>query len=197
MRIDNTNSVNFKADLINKLHIGKVINKDKRIYPQTQVSFVKINPFSSKDINALKCCAEYWQYGIFATNVYHAACALRNKSKYYLDHDVFALTSQTSDFDNLNEDSILGLLHVSRNKDNSIFIEHIQTKPHTSLSIVPEFKGIGTGILNSLKLLTDKITCFPARTKSVIDFYERNGFTKDKDVLDCYIWQKPKSTVSQ
>ncbi len=189
MRIENNYSQSFGAKFVNNVNIGKLQSGAKR-YCNDSVSFVEIEPNNVDDINALENCSKHWSYAKFADNIYHAVCAARNESKYYKDNRVYALTVQTDTFEKLNEDDILGLVHVSPLENNSLFIEHLQVKPDIIFVNTPEYKGVGTGILNSLKQLTNKITLFPTKDKSVRDFYERNGFFEFPPGCNIFMWVK-------
>lgn len=186
MKIDNNNQPSFRAKFLNRIKIGKLINGK---YANESVSFVKINPSNKGDIDALEYCAKYWENDKFAKNIYYAACAIKGKSKFYTDSAIYALTSQSSDFNNLNKDKILGVIHTSHYLNNPMFIEHIQANSNILKMVKPEFKGIGTAILNSLKLISDNVSCFPSREKSVKDFYKKNGFKKQPNSLNFYVWE--------
>ncbi len=189
MYIDKTNHTAFKANFVNRVKIGKFI---KGKYANGYASFVKINPFNQGDINALEDSAKYWEHDKFALNIYYAACALKNKSKYYMNHDVYALTSQNKNYNELNSDKILGLIHTSPYIDKSMLIEHIQVNPQYLYKEGTKFKGLGTAILNSLKKIKNKISCYPASEESVKTFYTKNGFIKEPNASNYYIWQKTK-----
>lgn len=189
MRVEKYNSTMFKAKFISTGSVGKAV-KDGHGYLNRQVSFVKIDPFNSDDIKALEYAAKCWENDKFALNIYHAACALRNKSKYYKDHEVYALTAQRADYEKLKDTDILGLVQVSPLEDKSMFIEHFQVDPGLVNNMQPKYKGVGTAILNMLKLMNNKISCFPSAEKSVKDFYTKNGFKKYPDVINYYVWQK-------
>ncbi len=190
MKIENQYSPVFGAKLINNhVNVGKLQQGATR-YCNSEVSFVEIEPDNVNDIKALKNCSEYWSYAKFSDNIYHAACAARNESKYYENNKVYALTSQTDSFEKLDDDKILGLVHVSPIEQNSLFIEHLQVKPDIIFVNKPEYKGVGTGILDSLKELTNKITLFPTKDKSVRDFYERNGFFEFPPGSNIFTWVK-------
>ena len=53
----------------------------------------------------------------------------------------------------------------------------------------PQTKGVGTRILDSLKLLYDKIELTAAKG-SVKDFYKKNGFKISDETKNTYIWEK-------
>ena len=187
MRVENVQSPYFKAKFINSARIGK-----KDIYPyyfSEPISFIQIQPEVSSDIDALKNIAYFWEYDKFGKNIYYAACAVRNKSKYYKNHQVYALTSQKRNFDSLNSNQILGLVHTCPEKDGFTFIEHLQVSPEMIYQREPEYKGIGTAILDSLKTFCKKIYCNPSQEKSVLDFYSKNGFTPCPNLLNRYEWK--------
>lgn len=189
MRIEKFSSPLFGAILYNRVNVGKLQQGTNR-YNDSEVSFVRIEPYNSDDIKALEKCSKYWQYSKFTTNIYHAANAMKNDSPYYKHNKVFALTSQCDNFEKLDDEKILGLVHVSPFSDGSLFVEHIQVKPDLIYENKPEYKGAGTGILNSLKELTGKISLFPSSDKSVRDFYEKNGFFEYPVGMNIYTWVK-------
>ena len=188
MKIENTSSLHFNAKFINKVNIGKLSSYPA--YSSKQAYFIQIEPHCEKDIEALKDISEYWEGNNFASNIYYAVCAIKNKSKHYKNHQVFGLTLQDNNFDVLDSKKIVGLVHTCPEDNDYIFIEHIQVNPSVVKSLKPEYKGIGTGILNSLKRINDKIFCYPAKEKSVINFYIKNGFVKQQNSLNRYEWLK-------
>lgn len=189
MRIYNEFSPSFGAKLQNKVNIAKIV-KGSNNYKNEMACFVKIEPENINDINTLEKISKYWADASFAINIYYAASAIRNKSKYYKDHVVFALTTQKSDFDKLDEGKVLGLIHTVDMKNWTQFIEHLQVNPKYIYKTDSEYKGIGTGIINSIKDICSKITCFPLNSKSVKDFYTKNGFYEEHEHSNAYVWYK-------
>ena len=187
MKIENNNQPAFKASLVNKVKIGKLINGK---YANQSVSFVKINPMNQGDIDALEYCSKYWENDKFAKNIYYAACALKEKSKFYEGSTIYALTSQKSGFKHLDKEKILGVIHTSHYLNNPMFIEHIQANSDILKMQEPIYKGMGSAILNSLKRISNEVSCFPSREKSVKDFYKKNGFKKQPFSLNFYIWKR-------
>lgn len=189
MRIENQYCPCFGAKFINNVNIGKLQQGAKK-YCNFYASFVEIEAMNPDDIVALENTSKYWSYAKFADNIYRAACAVRNDSKFYKNNRIFALTSQEDNFEKLDSDKILGLVHVSPLEQESIFVEHLQVKPDIIYVNNPVFKGVGTGILNSLKLITRKISLFPSSEKSVRDFYEKNGFFEYPAKTNLFTWIK-------
>ena len=193
MRIEKTNSVNFNANFVNdKVKIKKLVKGSLDSYEDCKAYLVKIDCYNRNDINVLCDISRFWQQGNLATNIYYAACAVRNGSKYYKGHEVYALTTQKSDYNQLDCDKVLGLIHTSYEPDGTILIEQLQANPDIIYAIQPEYKGIGSGILASLKDFTNKICCHPSPA-SVTKFYEKNGFGKcDGTCNTRYAWTKNK-----
>jgi hypothetical protein len=187
MKINGNYSPSFSAKLVSTKQIGKLV---KNAYQNDVVSFVEIEPHNANDINALGNAAKEWLYGDFACNVYHAACSIRDDSKYYKNSKVYALTSQNSNLEKLDSKNILGLVHVEKFSEGNLFIEHIVANPEIIKSRTPEYNGIGTAILRSLKELCYKISCFPSKTESVIKFYYKNGFVEISAGTNCFVWYK-------
>lgn len=188
MKIENVSSSSFKAKYINNINICK-----KDIFPNylsKEASFVQIEPKKLSDLDALENAVKYWDYDKFGRNICFIANAIRNESKYYKNHKVYALTTQKENFNKLDSDLILGLIGVCPETNNYTFIEYMQVNPEMLYPREPEYKGIGTAILESLKKLSDKIYCYPSQTKSVIDFYIKNGFKKTPELINHYVWEK-------
>ena len=190
MKINNNYSPSFGAKFINKAKIAKKI-ANTSLYKDEFVSCVKINPHNEGDIDALKNIAAYWRNSKnLTTNIYHAACAMQNDSKYYKYNQIFALTNQDNNFELLDSNKILGLMQVSPFEDNSIFLDRIEVKPEIVSKQERDLKGIGTAMLNHLKTISDKIFCFPSSTDTVKNFYYKNGFKEEEKGINIFVWKK-------
>lgn len=187
MKIINNYSPNFGAKYIDKSSIRKTL-----LHPVETLSYVKIDPQNDGDIKALENVAKYWEYGKFVTNIYHAACAMKNDSKYYKYNQIFALTKQQTNIENLDDSQIMGLIHVSPLDGKSFFIEHIEADPKIIYSSKREYKGIGKRMLDFLKGFADKILCFPSNTYAVKNFYSKNGFKEIEEHSNLFVWTKNK-----
>lgn len=166
MRIENNTQSHFGAKYVNKMKVGKLVN-DK--YEQVNASFVKIEKNNKKDLKALHDIAKYWEHDKYAINIYQ-------KTNAGCSDDVYALTSQTSNFENLNPNEILGVCEIGATEFLGGFLDYLQVKPEFVYNIKPEYKGVGTAIINSLKKIYYKISLTSANSKSVKNFYERNEF---------------------
>ena len=189
MKICNVSSQGFGANFINKTKILKNI-ENTRSYNECEAVIAKIDVTNINDIKALDKVAKYWQDSKFALNIYYAACAKKDNSKYYKDNDIFVLSSQTRDFDKLDSEKILGLLQVNKMPDKSMFIEHIEVKPSIINTVPSVYKECGTQLLNFLKSITEQISCFPSCTKTVKNFYRKNDFQEIPANSNLFIWKK-------
>lgn len=185
----NSDSINFRAKFIDKVQISKRI-ADTSIYKDVLVSCVKINPKNVDDIKALENISKCWEDSKFATNIYYAACAIRNDSKYYKCNNIYAITTQNSNFNNINYKNILGLVHTCSLDNGDMFIEHLEADPKIVNSTIREYKKIGTSILDCLKIMAGRIVCFPSNTKTVKNFYFSNGFLENPPHSNLFIWTK-------
>lgn len=187
MKIENKYTPNFKAKYINSAKIGKYI-KDTGTYNGEYVSFVQIENGNRNDLKALEKIARFWENDKFASNIYYAACCNYNKNSNFSNDTIYAITEQKNFFNNLESGKILGVVHLSPKGDKSTFIEHIQVKPSMIYRIKPSYKGVGTGMINSLKRMFDKISCIPLREQSVKNFYLKNGFMPSVNDEKCFVW---------
>ena len=191
MKIENNYSPTFEAKFINAAKIKKRVSNTSS-YIDKAVSMVEIDVHNNKDIDALENIANYWQgqNGFFTTNIYYAACEMKDNNKYFKYNKIFALTKQMSDYDNLDCNQILGVVHVSSLNSKNLFIEHIQVNPQIIYSFPAKYKKIGSELLNLLKSLSDRIICFPSNTDAVKNFYLKNGFIEIPPRSNCFIYQK-------
>jgi hypothetical protein len=190
MRIEKISSAPFRAKFINNIEAKKLVEGCYPCYERCCVKFTKVDPLNDLDINALSNAAISWKYSEFSESIYHAACAIRNESKYYKNHVVYALTEQEKVFEKLNSEKLLGLVHVSPNGDGYTLIEHIEVNPKYINSNEPKYTSLGTAMLNSLKQIYDKISCYPLDTIDVINFYLKNGFVKQPEKFNYYTYSK-------
>ncbi len=180
------NNNSFTAKYKNPINIGKLKNK----YESYTASFVEIEPQNKDDVSALENAIKYWVNDKFGINALYAVRAARDGSQYYCYHKVYALTAQRDNFEKLNPDEILGVVHVGLVGDNKLFVEHLQTNPNYLYKTKPEYVGIGTAMINSLKGLCNMMTLFSSKEKSVKDFYIKNGFCENPPHSNAYTWIK-------
>lgn len=188
MNIDNS-QISFGAKFISKAAVRKFCYENNK-YSDNEVSFVKLNPKSLKDLKSLKEVVSDWGEDSFAYDIcIDASCMLRENPE---DGAIFALTKQEKGFSNLDAKSILGLVETVNDADNSLFIEYLQTNPKYLNQIKSsEIKGIGTSILNCLKELykNKKLSLMSVESSGVETFYKKNGFVPDPAIKQHFEWQ--------
>ena len=178
MIINSLKYPNFTSNFINRTQIIKTGNGIP-----IDASFIEIDSSNYNDVKAMEAVDKLWGGNTFATNIYQAARAKRNKSVYYAQSHIYALTLQDKDFDKIEPGQILGVAHINKKANNAGYLENIQSKPDCVYSINPEYKYIGSGILNSLKKLYNEISLTSSNRK----FYVKNGF---KEITkNHYVWK--------
>ncbi len=189
MMIENNKNYSFTGKFINYAKIGKYV-KEKNAYKDIKSSFVEIDCKSKNDVKSLENAINYWEDDKFGMNALYAVKEAQEDGSYYSYHKVYTLTSQNDNFELLNSDKILGVIHVSPMGNNKLYVDHIQTNPKYLYSMKPEYAGIGTAMIESIKKLCNMITLFPAKEKSVKDFYYKNGFQEYGHGTNCFVWIK-------
>ncbi|MBP3847915.1 hypothetical protein J6I39_09235 [bacterium] len=186
MKISSNNQTVFRAKYKNPYKIAKF----KDGYGDFTASFVEIEPHNEKDVSALENAIKYWEHDKFGQNALYATRAARDGSQYYKYHKVYALTAQEDNFEKLNPDEILGVVHVGSVGDKKLFVEHLQTNPNYLYKSTPKYVGIGSAMINSLKKYCNMMSLFSSKEKSVKDFYLKNGFVEYGPGTNCYVWVK-------
>jgi hypothetical protein len=186
MKVDNCKSPYFGAKYLSTQKIGKLV-KESGKYIQADVSFVYIDPRIDSDLEAV-ASVKYWKDDRFGLNIHYAAQEIRNDSKYYRNHKIGALTSQMDNFEHLDPEKILGLVSYNPSDKGGLHISNLQVNPKYLYESDHDYAGIGTGISDSLKELTDRISVYPAIEQSVRKFYKMNGYYPSPN--NCYVWLK-------
>ena len=108
-----------------------------------------------------------------------------NAKKNLPNWKLYALSTQIDSFENLEGDKILGLAQVSKDSPQAINLEYLQVKPeYTHNNSLPNFKHVGSGIIDCLKNLNHVARINVISILEEIDFYIMNGFVFDLDILN-------------
>lgn len=186
--INYNSSINFGAKFKNPV---KILKKDiSGHYIPHKVSFVELEPENLDDIKALYNVNRYWaEKDQYACNIYTTALELRRNEDLQNNTCIFAVTEQNDKFEKLNDEKILGLAEVSTRKPKEYYISYIQVDPRNVFSISPEFKRVGSRILDSVKSFANKILLSPS-SRDIAKFYEENGFKPSKFSRSIYEWTR-------
>lgn len=182
--INNNSNINFRAKYINNVQIKKRISEN--VFKPIRTSFIEIDSTNANDIKALDKAHKYW-VDSFASNISVLAKALHQGRFLANDFKIYALTKQAKKFNSLKADDILGLVEVNQIDKNKIHIEYLQVDPKQVYAAEPEYSGIGSRILDSLKNIYETITLNP-NSSGVRKFYEKNDFSQTKENPKIYMW---------
>ncbi len=166
--------INFGAKFKNPVEI---LRKDAQgAFKPHKVSFVEIEPSNENDIKALGRASYYWaENEHYASNIYTDALGLRNDKSWQDRVKIFVVTEQKDHFEKLDDEKILGLTEIVKQKPKEFHISYIQVDPRNVYSLEPLFKKVGTKILDSIKAFSDRITLNPD-SRGAEKFYEKNDF---------------------
>ncbi len=201
-------SINFKANYLNSARVQKYQNSEYRPF---DASFVKVDLNNQQDLDALKSTAIEWGETAFSSPIYSAASGDSKLEKPGNRH-FYILTSQKNSFDKLNPDTILGMAEIDKlSETNSL--EYLQVnpkyitshkkktvidkcldiifKPKEETKVIPEYKQIGSAILNSLKSIFSDKPMILLTVPEAKKFYKKNGFVQES-IINPYglIWKR-------
>lgn len=176
--------ISFGAKFLNNAQVNK--KTPNNTYEKTNASFVEMNPKDDKDMKALDNIQKYWENDRYASNIYTFALKIRKDELSPKKFKVYALTSQNSDFENLDDRNILGAVLGETPKKDFLYIDYLQVNPEYIYYPNANYKRNGSAILDSLKKHFSEIMLKP--TKGATEkFYEKNGFHKVGDLM---VWSK-------
>ena len=185
-KINYKSNISFSAKFKNPVEILK---KDiAGNYAPYEVAFIELEPNNKNDIKALANLNKYWSdKEQYVSSIYATALVLRDNEDLQNFTRIFAVTEQNDKFEKLNGEKILGLTEVSTRKPKEYYISYIQVNPRNVFSISPEFKRVGTRILDSIKSMADRIVLSP-NSRNTAKFYEENGFKPCQDTNGFWEW---------
>lgn len=173
------NNVSFKAQFVDKVSV--MAKKKNGKYAEKEVSFVKMNPHSLLDYNAVKGVNRNWGDGetYVRSMLYHFNIIADDQKK-----NIYFITEQDSNFRKLEPKKVLGMVEVSKFDDYSR-IDFIQTKPGCMFKERErKYKNIGWSMLEMVEKIYGKHKIVLNSVRKAIKFYEKYGFviTYDKCV---------------
>lgn len=164
---------NFKARYIRTVQIQK---QKLSGYNPIKASFIKLNPYNTKDIETMNKVAGKWD-NYYAELIYEDLKSIHNKSAKE-KFDVYALTLQKKNFQRLVPDKILGLVKFLRENHAYNKIDLLSADPTYSFDPArqPIYKHIGSEIIKSLQTIFPHKTIEADAVNKAIPFYIKNGF---------------------
>lgn len=182
--INNNSNINFRAKYINNIQVKKRMSEN--VFKSIRTSFIEIDSTNANDIKVLDKVDKCWADS-FASNISVLAKALHQGRCSANDFKIYALTKQVENYDSIKADDILGLVEINQTDKNKIHIDYLQTDPKQVYAAEPEYSGIGSRILDSLKNIYETITLNP-NSSGVRKFYEKNDFFQTKENPKTYMW---------
>lgn len=170
--------ISFKANYLTSVNVSR-INEDKSV-DKEKVALVELDKNNTDDINALHNVARDWEKKsfTFAMEIYNDAVKGYEYEDVNKEH-YYALTTQKNEFENLDQEKILGLMMFSEYKNGKNRIDWLQVEPTSSSrsKVTKKYKGIGSALVDySKQISTNKIIDVSAY-KDAIGFYEKQGFS--------------------
>ena len=181
-----TTNISFNARFIAPATIKRTKSKD---YNKCIASFVNIDHANINDINSIKLLNDHW--GANAKYLKPIFYDLHNSYKTNPKNPickVYALTTQLSELENLNPKEIQGVVEIIPTMTSDLFITYLQIDPkndHDNPDRI--FSKVGTEILNTIKKLFPQKKLITIAGNNSQDFYNKNGFVKNKFGLLEYI----------
>lgn len=184
--INYNHQINFGAKFKNPVEI---LRKDSNgFFKPHRASFVEIEPQNWDDIKALAKIDHYWaENDQYACNIYTDALSLHHN--YDPNFKFFAITEQNDKFEKLNDEKILGLAEIKQQKPRDFHISYIQVDSRNVYSLEPNFKKVGTRILDSIKAFADRITLNPD-SHGTEKFYAQNDFHPFDNLRGIWEWTR-------
>lgn len=185
MRITGDSQLNFGAYKFKFQPEILKLDKVTGEYSPVRINFIELNLSNPKDMDVLKELSNKWDNSPIVNNIYYnAQCAIKKR----FNHKRFyAISEQTEDIEsNPNSEMILSLAEmaaVMRKKWG--YLNNIQAK--SKFEPVGKYKKVGEGLLDGLKSEYNYIETYPLPTEKVLEFYQRNGFSKTEDEV-FYKW---------
>ena len=178
MQINNNPSFGARRISIEMLTKNTIKNGKKTRKPM-EASFIKLNTNSFYDKKALKTVSDKW--GSFAEDIYIDATNVFEKDT--TKGRIYAITTQKKGFTRVEPKKILGLIELSPDMGNNMFIDYLQAKPQIINSPSRSISNIGKALISGIfrEFKGSLITVAPVDTKRVLNFYKKNGFKRSQE----------------
>ena len=185
-----TDSISFGAIPINKVKIKKY-NKLSQKFTDYSANFVKIDAGNRKDLETVYKTAQKWKVRNEAKYIQQISTSSQWMKGNFID--VYALTLQHDNFENLQASGILGLAEMREDEAGQgiHLLNFLQVRPNAinvNQKYKVNYKYVGSGILTSLKKIYSKIYLFSENDENIEKFYQKNGFIDDYKGSRHYTW---------
>ena len=180
------NNISFTANYISSPNILRKVNNK---FVQQRVSFVEIDPYDIYDRQTVCSVAKSWVRGKcegLASLILKNICDIPLNRRCNLNEKYFAITTQFDNFEKLEPNKILALAQITIQRRKQLYLDNLQVHPdNRSKSFNPEFKKIGTTMLDLLKKIFPQRNIVLDSVENAVPFYEKNGFhLENQDIVD-------------
>ena len=185
--MESINSINFKAQPLNKINIQMYEKKSKSFIPCT-VTFVRLDASNKTDMEAIEKSAKTWKNSRYIQRIATAAHWMN-----IVPIEVYALTRQQKNFSKLNHNKILGFAEMRTDDNDKRFksLYYLQVREEARNINNPKnktYKKVGSSILTSLKNIYKNISLFSDGGTALEQFYTKNNFIKDAACPKRFLW---------
>lgn len=179
-------TINFGAKFISTNTIRKC-QTDTGLYKPTKINIVELEPDNMNDMSALCATKEKWDNGVFVPDItkdFEATVHNTIEPKY---NKFYAVTTQEKDYCKLDNEQILGIAEIKKEKNERIYLKYLQVKPQTMYaSKERQYRDIGKCLLDFIKSF--KKIIFLKSDYRAANFYDKQNFELlDADRLE-YTW---------
>ena len=192
MKIESNSNINFNAKLIQNTQVKKRLFLNH--YRDKTASFIKIDLNSNKDRIAMEKLSDDW-WVLLTSNIVEWAEYI-SQLTFNSKVNLFAVTKQKADFDNIKIKDILSIGIVSEPqeiiKDKGITLEILQANPKyindKKTNRYPAIKNSGKALIDCLKeSFKTKFEVYAS--SNAIPFYEKNDFVRVAPKSNTMIWE--------
>lgn len=170
-------SINFTARLMDSTTIPQRIGWRKHC--DMPVSIVEIDRHNFEDMHALGTTSTTWteKGAQFLGTMYENALHGYTYKDVMKDH-FLALTTQTSDFEKLEPNKILGVMQFAetRNPENEILFLEVNPETCRTFNFIRQYKKVGTRIIDYVKSKYSEKDIYVRSARNAVKFYKKNGF---------------------
>ncbi len=189
MKIQNSYNLNFGAKFVQKTAISKLENGNTS---EEAASIVELLSNDKNDIKSFEKTVKGWQKGDeFGLCIFDDLEDIRDKKMSKDVYKVYALTTQSDNFEKLDSSKILGASTLKLVNEKENHIRFLQVSPKCYFENKQRgYKSIGKAFIDFFKSQSKNKSLLVQAYFSAANFYEKMGF----EIIDVnnliYSWSK-------
>lgn len=182
-------NINFCARFLKNIPVKKYADPS---YTNETASFIEFDLNNVSDVFALDDVSFEFGDDSFVNNIaFDAKNIYKNKGNDFNSVKIYGLTTQTDSFERVKPEKVLGIVEtkLSNSEPASREIDFLQVNPKFVYSTgKPEYKRIGSAILDCLKDISRKISLNSSPNATI--FYSKNDFVEVSPERRNFVWTK-------